>query len=176
MNVNDTTKFLKAEESAQEILRQLELLLGETISYKNATQEIDKAREGLVNLTVQLEDLGKSTVELIKKTNEFGLEGIQEKIANIEKYVQSQGQLLIKFLEENKKLMEEKNKTVSIQIADLCQKFEQNSENQGIWMKELSKKLDELKNEVKADNKFLRNMLFVLAVLFGVSLVVLKMI
>ena len=96
----DTDKFLHAEQSAIEIVDQLEKLREETISYKSATQEIDQARESLENLANQLTELTRGTVELIQKTNEIGIEGIQSKLSDIQRLEQDQNDQLRKSQQE----------------------------------------------------------------------------
>lgn len=82
---NDAEKFLKAEETAEDIIETLKHLHNEATSYQTATKELDTVRKRLINLIESTETAVSGSHEVIKILKEIGGPEILQRLMKIEK-------------------------------------------------------------------------------------------
>ncbi len=68
----ETQKFLKAEEAAEKLVQTLEKLQAEGVSYRTASEELDKVRDRLVNLIQSTEEVVKASREIVGVSKRIG--------------------------------------------------------------------------------------------------------
>ena len=81
----DAENFLKAEETANNLLKTLEKLKNEAKSYQYATNEIALARNELIGLIDSIRDISKSSYEVIELLKKIGSTEIFERINGMER-------------------------------------------------------------------------------------------
>ena len=81
----DAENFLKAEETANNLLKTLEKLKNEAKSYQYATNEIALARNELIGLIDSIRDISKSSYEVIELLKKIGGTEIFERINGMER-------------------------------------------------------------------------------------------
>ncbi|HLE26405.1 MAG TPA: hypothetical protein VI935_12275 [Thermodesulfobacteriota bacterium] len=68
----EADNFLRAEQSAQDLVEALTQLKGETVSYKTSTKELDAVRQKLVELIDSVQAVAKDSHEVIHILKEIG--------------------------------------------------------------------------------------------------------
>lgn len=81
----DAENFLKAEETANNLLKTLEKFKNEAKSYQYATNEIALARNELIGLIDSIRDISKSSYEVIELLKKIGSTEIFERINGMER-------------------------------------------------------------------------------------------
>ena len=89
----EAQKFLQAEQSADQLVKTLDDLKNEAISYKSSTQELDAVRQRLVSLIDSIQAIAKDTHEVVKIVKEIGGPEILSGIKTLSQKLKEQSDL-----------------------------------------------------------------------------------
>ena len=132
----ETENFLKAEESANQLIKTLEKLHNEANSYQNATRDLTIARDNLLELIRSVESVITNSSDIIKLLKKIGGPEILESIGN------AKNDLLETISNENKSIIEKNSETENLLTESIS-----NMENV------FSEKFSKLENKIEEINK-----------------------
>ncbi|OQB74073.1 MAG: hypothetical protein BWX92_03143 [Deltaproteobacteria bacterium ADurb.Bin135] len=121
--VKETEQFLKAEESAEKLVKTLQDLQMSVNSYKTAVEELNVVREKLVKFIENTEVIVKDTHEAVKTIREMGGPKILGMLEEMSKHALTEASTSSMRFSQLQKIVEEMSNYISAEVAKNSRRF-----------------------------------------------------